>query len=261
MSAKEPTQESRVAPPRVHRDEQPPSESPRDTSDRVSLTELSEALQETITQAAPAPTEREALGPLLWGLKARQLNLQDFCRAVRVTLGQGVLMSAIGKVAQKKASQRMRSLWWRGLAFARMSAAWLELHAMVQRKLAAAEAHLPPSKRAFAREIRLRRSDSDSLREDSADLSAAGATGLVRPRRSFSGALTPPRSKRLSFEAPKPPPSIKATTRSLEHIKVTELGHIQTGVANGNDGMDVLALAASKASIIGHGEKAVQSVL
>ena len=51
------------------------------TTGRVSLAELTEALLETVKQQK-TPAQ---LGPLLWGLKARKLTLQDFCHAVRVT--------------------------------------------------------------------------------------------------------------------------------------------------------------------------------
>lgn len=206
------------------------------TTGRVSLAELTEALLETVKQQK-TPAQ---LGPLLWGLKARKLTLQDFCHAVRVTLGQGVLMSAIGKVAQKKASQRMRSLWRRALAFAIMSTAWLELHVLVLGKREDVEVHLLPSKDIFAHEVHLPRSDSDSIPTasggsmlDCAEVILRPRLGLVRPRH-FSDALTLPRSKRRSFEVtfevtieaqklqPKPCPNFRATSRCLAKVNVMQ---------------------------------------
>ena len=236
------------------------------TTGRVSLAELTEALLETVKQQE-APAQ---LGPLLWGLKARKLTLQDFCHAVRVTLGQGVLMSAIGKVAQKKASQRMRSLWRRALAFAIMSTAWLELHVLVLGKREDVEVHLLPSKDIFAHEVHLPRSDSDSIPTasggsmlDCAEVIVRPRLGIVRPRH-FSDALTPPRSKRRSFEvtfevtfeAPKlqlkPCPNFRATSRCLGKVNVMQKSDTTAAMrpASGNEGMEALASAALAASMV-----------
>lgn len=112
-----------------------------------SFAELSEALAETVS------TPPQHLGQLLGALQKGKIDLPKFCRAVRVSLGEGVLMKAVQRVANKKELQTARGRWKKALAYARSATALLALHQRhlgTDRSEAAAEPsvnHLPPIKR------------------------------------------------------------------------------------------------------------------
>jgi len=209
----------------------------------VSLTELSEALNDTVSELANPPPPQ--LAPLLWGLKEKQLDLQNFCRAVRITLGAGVLSRMVERVGMKKASKRFRELWQRALGFARIGAVFIALHARckapaspVMRLISppgirslVSDQRLPPSKRMSLREVRLRRSDVADLAENSGS-SLAENSGMMNNKRGrglASDALAlPPQTKRTSFA-------------SSRH----SLAEWRTGVET--SGIDALAAVASMA--------------
>ncbi len=206
----------------------------------VSADELRVALLATVPEPQPAP-----LGQLLRALQEGQLTLQTFCRALRCTLGPKVLMAAVARVAQNKAS-RTHTLWHRGLAFARLGVVWLGLHASMKRK---AEACLPPIKRRFVRQLVTSVLASDhatteshhtARRPDDSSSPLVFSVGITRHRRTWSGdALTPPRTKRGAFDisatrnaglsidnkrpdkalvTPKEPPKVTCTNGSMDAL-------------------------------------------
>lgn len=181
----------------------------------VSLTELSEALSETVSDPPPAQ-----LGPLLWGIKEQHLDLRSFCLAVRVMIGPGVLQSAIERVGAKKASTRSRELWQRALWFARMGAVFLALHEQCKAsassavlstltpdiRTAASEYPLPPSKRMSLREASLLLtgvcSSSTMVNSDDSDNTLRESTSVRNKRErglSYDGLMSPQQTKRASF--------------------------------------------------------------
>lgn len=130
-----------------------PEKAPRRNSGRgfVTLSELSTALNETVHETS-CNQEPKHLQTLLGGLSSNKLDLTNFCRAVRVTLGAGVMMAAVERA--KNAKRSPRALWRRGLNYALSAAAMLSLHRRVRVRAAraAAEARLPPIKRLSLRE-------------------------------------------------------------------------------------------------------------
>ena len=89
-------------------------------TDFCSFAELSEALQETVVSPPPH------LAQLLAALKRNKIDLPTFCRAVRASLGQGVLLKAVQRVADKKEA---RSNWDKARTYAHSATALLDLSA------------------------------------------------------------------------------------------------------------------------------------
>ena len=161
------------------------------TTGIVSLTELSDALNESV---ADVPMSKPVMTHLTEELRARHLNLKQFCRAVRATMGAGVLTRAVRQVATNKAAARYKGLWRRSFFYARTCSALIYLH---KRALIRAEHALPPTKRTSVRELSTARSDGT---ETSIESSLQETSGMKRDREACC--ISPQASKRVSCAEP-----------------------------------------------------------